>query len=137
MVNTNKKIFFVFIMLIIILLIAFIFLNSSKKETIHLVESDEFEKIITNPDVFVLNTHTPYEGEIESTDFIAEDWQNIEKYKENLPEDKSTPIAVYCRSGRMSESAAQQLESLGYKKIYDLKGGMNAWKESGKKIIVN
>jgi rhodanese-related sulfurtransferase len=35
----------------------------------------------------------------------------------------------------MSESAGQQLLELGYTKVYDLKGGMIAWKESGREVI--
>jgi rhodanese-related sulfurtransferase len=96
---------------------------------------DEFEKVIQNESVFLLNIHTPYQGQINGTDEIIEDWENIEKYMDKLPKDTSTPIAVYCRSGRMSESVAEDLKEMGYQKIYDLDGGMNSWEESGRKII--
>ena len=54
---------------------------------------------------------------------------------DKLPSDTSIPIAVYCRSGRMSEAVAENLREMGYKKIYDLDGGMNAWSESGRELI--
>ena len=54
---------------------------------------------------------------------------------DKLPKDTSTPIAVYCRSGRMSGVVADNLKAMGYQKIYDLDGGMNSWEESGRKII--
>ncbi|HKZ33707.1 MAG TPA: rhodanese-like domain-containing protein [Candidatus Nanoarchaeia archaeon] len=95
----------------------------------------EFEKVIQNGSVFLLNVHTPYQGQIDGTDEIIEDWENIEKYMDKLPKDTSVPIAVYCRSGRMSEAVAEELKAMGYQKIYDLGGGMNAWEESGRKII--
>ncbi len=102
--------------------------------SIEKISSEEFEKIIKNESVFLLNVHTPYEGEINGTDEIIEDWENIEKYMEKLPMDTSVPIAVYCRSGRMSGAVAEELKKMGYK-VYELDGGMNAWEESGRKII--
>ena len=49
----------------------------------------------------------------------------IEKATATLPKDKI--IAVYCRSGRRSANAANQLSSVGYQ-LVNLKGGIMAWK---------
>ena len=103
--------------------------------SIELLSPEEFEKIIQNESVFLLNAHTPYQGEINGTNLIIEDWENIMGNMDKLPTDLSVPIAVYCRSGRMSESVAEELKKMGYQKIYDLDGGMIAWEESGRKII--
>ncbi len=81
--------------------------------------------------LFVLNTHAPYEGAIENTDAIIEDWENIASYLDQLPVDKNTPILAYCRSGRMSLAAIEQLKALGYTNLYNLKGGMIAWGAEG------
>lgn len=43
--------------------------------------------------------------------------KEIEKVEEI---DKETPIIVYCKSGKRSAKAAEELKKLGYKKIYDL-----------------
>ena len=51
----------------------------------------------------------------------------IQKAKKMLPSDKT--IAVYCRSGRRSASAAGKLAVEGYKAV-NLKGGILAWKEA-------
>jgi phage shock protein E len=101
----------------------------------NLVDSDEFEELMISKDVFLLNTHTPYEGDIKGTDATIEDWENIALHQEILPENKDTIISVYCRSGRMSASSAQQLVDLGYKNVYDLDGGFKAWKASGRELI--
>jgi phage shock protein E len=37
--------------------------------------------------------------------------------------DKEEPIYVYCQVGGRSRNAAQILKKVGFKKIYDLKGG--------------
>lgn len=97
------------------------------------VSPEGFEKIITAQDAFVLNVHRPYYGKIEGTDLIIEDWENVEEYIDKLP-DNSVPVAVYCRSGGMSAEVSEKLAKRGYV-VYDLEGGMNAWENSGRKIV--
>jgi phage shock protein E len=43
-----------------------------------------------------------------------------------LPAAKDTPIIVYCRSGRRSKIAADELITLGYTRVFDL-GGLQDW----------
>jgi phage shock protein E len=56
--------------------------------------------------------------DVQSADFEARAQALISKDK---------PIAVYCRSGKRSQRAAASLSDMGYKVIYDLKGGYLAW----------
>ena len=51
--------------------------------------------------------------------------------------DKTKPVAVYCAAGGRSGSAAEQLNKMGFKKVYDLVGGMRAWRSEGKKAVTN
>ncbi len=46
--------------------------------------------------------------------------------------DKNKPTFVYCLSGGRSASAAKALINKGFKEIYDMKGGMVAWKAGNK-----
>jgi thioredoxin 1 len=46
--------------------------------------------------------------------------------------DKNKPVLVYCLVGGRSGKAAKALESKGFKEIYDMQGGMSAWKGSNK-----
>ncbi len=85
--------------------------------------------------LFVLNVHTPYEGKLDKTDATIEDWENIAAHVDQLPKDKNTPILVYCRTGRMSTSAVEQLKTLGYTNLYHLNGGMKAWDSAGFEVI--
>lgn len=41
--------------------------------------------------------------------------------------DKTKPVYLYCRSGKRSDKAAQKMASMGFTKIYDLKGGILSW----------
>lgn len=49
--------------------------------------------------------------------------------------DKNRPVLVYCAVGGRSGKAAAQLTKLGFPSVYDLDGGINAWKAAGKKIV--
>lgn len=44
-----------------------------------------------------------------------------------IPKDKN--VVVYCRSGNRSGNVVQFLEGQGYDNLYNLEGGMLAWKE--------
>jgi thioredoxin 1 len=56
-------------------------------------------------------------------------------FKANLARlDKNKPVFVYCAAGSRSGSATEVLEELGFKQIYDLKGGMNGWVRAGKSV---
>jgi rhodanese-related sulfurtransferase len=53
---------------------------------------------------------------------------NIHKY------DRNKPVFVYCQAGVRSNRAAEKLSELGFKKIYDLEGGILNWIENDYKI---
>jgi thiol-disulfide isomerase/thioredoxin len=44
---------------------------------------------------------------------------------------KDRPVFVYCRSGGRSAKAAEVLAAVGVKEIYNLDGGISAWKGAG------
>lgn len=43
---------------------------------------------------------------------------------------ENKPVAVICRSGRRSAQAASILKQAGFKEVYNVEGGMNAWEKS-------
>jgi thioredoxin 1 len=44
------------------------------------------------------------------------------------------PLFVYCGSGIRSAKAAKILKEKGYEEVYELEGGMKAWKAEGMKV---
>jgi|GEM_PF-649275 len=57
---------------------------------------------------------------------------NIDYLKANFKEkaselDSSKPVYIYCRSGNRSRMASDTLAVLGFKEVYDLKGGYKAY----------
>ncbi len=83
---------------------------------------------------FVVNVHIPYEGEIAGTAAFVP-FDQVSQNAALLPADRSAPLYIYCRSGRMSAGATPALQALGYTNIIDLKGGMNAWRAAGLPIV--
>jgi rhodanese-related sulfurtransferase len=44
---------------------------------------------------------------------------------------KDRPVVAYCARGQRSMLAARALAKLGFKEIYSLRGGINAWRQAG------
>ncbi|OGW41629.1 MAG: hypothetical protein A2010_14910 [Nitrospirae bacterium GWD2_57_9] len=55
---------------------------------------------------------------------MAEIGDKVKKLK------KDKEVVVYCRSGNQSIWAIKRLMGMGYKNLYNLKGGYNAWKRA-------
>ncbi|GAO43902.1 thioredoxin domain-containing protein [Flavihumibacter petaseus] len=59
------------------------------------------------------------------------DWNMPQEYARRISFlDKSRPVLVYCLSGGRSHEAALQLKQKGFT-VFELKGGISAWKKSG------
>lgn len=99
-----------------------------------LVDPDTFAAAVAQPTRVTVNVHVPFEGAIEGTD-LSIPYDQINADAGRLPKDRSTPLAIYCRSGRMSAIAATALASLGYTNITELEGGMDAWTDSGRTLL--
>lgn len=91
------------------------------------VEKETFKALMQN-DYPLIDVRTPQEydeGHIDKAsniDFNAPDFNDqISKL------DKGQPFLIYCAAGGRSAKAAALMESLGFKKVYELKGGYRNW----------
>ena len=102
--------------------------NNINNTYIEMITTNEVKKIIDN-----------YE---EHSDTVIVDVRTLDEYESghikgavNVPVSeiksidisKDKKIVVYCRSGSRSNTAAKELITLGYEKVYDM-GGINDWK---------
>lgn len=103
---------------------------SQKEVSFKNITANQLSAMLDNKDFLLVNVHSPYMGEIKGTDYFifANDIKNnLDKF----PDGKNTKIVLYCRSGGMSRIAAGDLADLGYKNVFNLSGGMNAWERAG------
>ena len=115
---------------------------SNKKRVVKKIDPGEAHVLITenqdNKDFVVLDVRTAREfedGYIEGAinlDFYDDDFQaNLDKLEKNKT------YLVYCRSANRSGESAKIMEELGFKKIYDMTGGIIEWQEQGFPTVTN
>lgn len=96
------------------------------------INNEELVELLKDSDVQLVDVRTPEEvaqGIIEGAshiDFFDTDFETrIGKL------DKTKPLVLYCRSGNRSGKAIIKINTLGFKKIYDVSGGFNEWQAEG------
>ena len=101
------------------------------------VDVAEFAKAVSDTSYVVLDVRTPAEhaeGYIPGTHFnidVLEDGYTETALK-TLPKDK--PVALYCRSGNRSKTAARILADKGYE-VVELGTGFRGWVAAGKNVV--
>lgn len=97
------------------------------------LDPDQFAAEMGKEEPRLINVHIPYEGELEGTDaFVPFDRVVGDPA---LPADKASEVLLYCKSGRMSETAGEALKQAGYTNVAHLEGGMQAWEAAGKGLL--
>ena len=96
----------------------------------YLVEAEDFKKSIEKNKGIVLDVRTPKEyNESHISGAINIDYKNDNFRSEIGKLDKGKKYYIYCRSGKRSANSRKIMNELGIKKVYDLDGGILAWKK--------
>ena len=98
----------------------------------------EFAKTVSDLSVVVLDVRTPAEfmsGHLANA--INIDVEGMQFNSDVSKLDKSKTYAVYCRSGRRSAIATDEMSKLGFKTLFNLEGGTGAWSAAGQTLVVN
>jgi rhodanese-related sulfurtransferase len=97
---------------------------------------EEFDKLRADTNVVVLDVRTAREfaaGHIPGA--INVDWNAPDFEKKIAAVAKNKTYLVNCRSGRRSAAACEVMSGkLGFRRCYNLEGGMIAWERSGKPV---
>jgi thioredoxin len=112
------------------LLIIFIVFVSVLVQAQERLSPKEFRKKLDNSnDALLLDIRTPQEiakGYLKNAVFI--DFYDSSFKQQVATIDRDKPVFVYCAIGGRSWDAAKIMHEMGFKNVYDLKGGIIVWK---------
>jgi rhodanese-related sulfurtransferase len=124
---------------VFLLLLFFSQLSCKSQQDSAKLNPDAFEKGIASTAVQILDVRTTGEyntGHIKNS--LQADWNNQSQFKDRLQYvDKENPVYVYCLAGGRSAAAANWMRENGFKKVIELQGGINAWKNANKNLEGN
>ena len=110
--------------------------QQQKGKAITTVGVEKFEKLLSQEkNAILLDVRTPEEfaeGHLPKAKNINIFDATFDQQVSKFP--KTQAVFVYCRSGHRSMNAARRLKKLGFKKVYNLDGGIMAWEAQKKSI---
>ncbi|NMR36087.1 redoxin domain-containing protein [Chryseobacterium aquaticum] len=89
------------------------------------------EKLSKTKDAQLIDVRTPGEfqnGHLKNAMNI--DWKADDFADKAATLDKDKPVFVYCMSGPRSSAAAEKLQEMGFKNVYEMQGGMMKWRNA-------
>lgn len=113
----------------------FLLACSSQAQPDQVLSVSDFEKGIAQNAIQILDVRTA--GEFRSGHIakaLQADWNNPSQFRDRTQHlDKNKPVYIYCLSGARSAAAARVLREQGFT-VYELAGGINAWKRNNKPL---
>ena len=99
------------------------------------VEPQDWNQIISDPEVVVVDTRNDYEVEIgtfqQAKNPSTESFREFPEYvAQNLDPQQHSKVAMFCTGGIRCEKASSYLLSQGFKEVYHLKGGILKYLEN-------
>lgn len=110
-------------------------LKTMYKNTVPTISVKELDKKLKNFTLLDAREKREFEvSHIEDAKWIGYDTFN----KKNVSElDKNEPIVVYCSIGYRSERIGEKLVDMGFKEVYNLKGGIFEWVNQDQTVLDN
>lgn len=94
------------------------------------------EALDKKEEVVILDVRSQEEverGKIDGSIHLPMD-EIVSKVNSVIP-DKNSKVIIYCLSGSRSFIAAEFLENLGYKNVFDMANGLLAWRAKGYPLV--
>lgn len=110
--------------------------EAKKSENVSVVATTTFkESIETTPGVILDVRPKKMFAEGHIKDAISLDYGD-DSFKDELAKlDKEKTVYVYCNAGHRSSKTATMLDEMGFKKVVELKEGLNDWKAKKLPIV--
>ena len=110
-------------------------LNKKIKQKNQYVEPEKWNKIVKAKETFLIDVRKPFEHKVgtfkNSVNPNVRHFRDFPNYLKKIK--KNQPVAMFCTGGIRCEKASVFLQNKGFKKIYQLKGGILNYLEKIKK----
>lgn len=111
-------------------------LTKYNKKSVSYISIEEFKQLKT-PIIFDTREQKEFDvSHIKNAICVGYDKFNSKKIKEKYKNFNDT-IIVYCSVGIRSETIGIKLKKLGYKKVFNLYGGIFKWKNENEEVVDN
>lgn len=111
------------------------FAQTAVQDSIQVLSIPQFEKMAVKKKSKIIDVRTPEEvaeghlADATTINFLSPDFAS-----QVVGLNKKGTYLLYCRSGSRTRKAADAMQKMGFKHVYMLEGGINAWKEAGKAV---
>ena len=110
--------------------------QTAAPDSIRVLSIPQFEKLAAKKKSKIIDVRTPEEvaeghlADASTINFLSPDFTS-----QVAGLNKKGTYLLYCRSGSRTRKAADAMQKMGFKHVYMLEGGINAWKEAGKEVV--
>lgn len=109
--------------------------STTTKKTYKNVGPEGFDKLRQNTNTVVLDVRTKDEyDQAHIPGAVLLDFNSPNFDQELAKLDKSKTYLVHCAAGGRSARAAGKMEKLNFPSVFNLEGGLTAWKKEGKPV---
>ena len=127
-INVFRKMKKILLLMAFVLVGAYVYSQRRSSARFESMDNAEFAAIIADTTVQLVDVRTPAEfaaGHIPEAKNIDVRGDNFDR-EAKATLSKERPVAVYCRSGARSKTAARRLAAMGYR-VYELNTGFMNW----------
>ena len=108
----------------------------AEKTSPQLIDVTEAKRLIAARQVAIFDVRTPNEfrtGHLAGATNL--DFHDADFETKLQQSDKSQPYLVHCAVGGRNARASATMKRLGFKSVYDLAGGINAWEKTKQEVV--
>jgi monothiol glutaredoxin len=102
--------------------------NPNEPRRVKSLSPQELKNMLDRQQVVLFDVRPPEERSLSSIPAARPLDESGQAYLQSL--DRDAPIALHCHHGVRSHSAAQQLIQNGFRNVYNLSGGIDAWSQT-------
>jgi rhodanese-related sulfurtransferase len=111
-------------------------LNAQQKSGVKEMSVQELALKVKSVQILDVRSNGEIEsGVIKNTRFAEYGQTDMKQKLAGMFPDKKQPIVVYCHAGGRSAKVARTLAEMGYAEVYNLSGGIVAWRSKGNLIV--